>query len=210
MEKIVNRNNFIVERCRNKRVVDVACVCHDLSESQIDRGIWLHHNISEVAKSVIGYDIVDQETIDNLCKKGYNIVKCDAENLPKHHDIDVIVMGSCIEHFLNPGFVLDRIKDNCNENTEVIISTINSWAIRYFVSAMINNEARTCRDDHVCWYSHYVLENLLRLKGFKVIEKHYYNFYPEKHKGIRPFFRRLQKKLMPFTSHGIICIGKIS
>lgn len=204
---IVNRNNFIVEKCRNYNVFDVACVCHDLSDDQINKGIWLHHNIKQVAKSIKGIDI-EKEEIEKLQSKGYNIEYCNAESINETGKYDRVVLGSCIEHFYNPGIVLDRIKGLCNEKTEIILSTINAWAIRYFVSAWLNNEARTCREDHVCWYSHYVLENLLRLKGFKVIEKHYYNNYPVKINGIRPLFRRLQKWLMPFTSHGIIVVFK--
>lgn len=204
---IVNRNNFFVEKCKGKKVFDVGCVCHDLSEDQIEKGVWLHHNIKQYAKSLKGVDI-EKDEIKRLVKKGYNIEYCDAEKINENEKYDIVSMGSCIEHFYNPGLVLDRVRELCDENTEVILSTINAWGIRFFISAWRNDEARTCRDDHVSWYSHYVLENLLRMKGFKVTEKHYYNFYPEKMPGIRPFFRKLQKSLMPFTSHGIIVVFK--
>lgn len=204
---IVDRNNFIVEKCKDKNVFDVACVCHDLSDEQINEGTWLHHNIKKLAKSIKGIDI-EKEEIEKLNSKGYNIEFCNAENINETEKYDIVVLGSCMEHFYNPGIVLDSIRDLCDDDTEIIVSTINAWAIRFFISAWKNDEARTCREDHVCWYSHYVLENLLRLKGYKVTEKHFYNWYPLKMNGIRPFFRRLQKRLMPFTSHGIIVVFK--
>jgi 2-polyprenyl-3-methyl-5-hydroxy-6-metoxy-1,4-benzoquinol methylase len=208
---IVNRDDFISEKCKAKQVIDLACVCHDLSDDQIKKGIWLHENIKQVAKSLIGFDI-ETEEIEKLKKKGYNIHFGDIEKIHEYtkEKFDVIVLGSCIEHLFNPGLMLDSIKKLCHSETLIVLSTVNAWAIRYFISAFIGDEARTCREDHVAWYSHFVLENLLRLKGFKVIEKHYYNFYPKKMVGIRPFFRRLQKKLMPFTCHGLIVTFKLT
>lgn len=205
---IVDRNDFIVKKCKDKSVFDIACVCHNLSGDQIKKGIWLHHNILAVSRLLIGCDIENEE-IKKLRGLGYNIIYSDAEKIPYVADIEVIVMGGCIEHFFNPGLVLDRVMALCNADTEVIISTVNAWAIRYWISALFGREERTCRPDHVSWYSHYVLENLLRMKGFQVIEKHYYNNYPKRINGIRPFFRKLQKLLMPFTSHGLICVFKL-
>lgn len=208
MKKIVSRNDFIVDLCRDKNIIDIACVCHDLSEYQIKKGIWLHENIKKVAKSLIGYDI-ETEEIKRLQKLGYNIRYCNAEFIGRfaRDKYDVVVLGSCIEHFFNPGMVLDSIKSLCHPDTKIVLSTVNVWAIRYFISAWIGRESRTCRNDHVSWYSHYVLENLLRMKGYEVIDQRYYNNYTRIN-GIRPFFRYLQKWLMPFTSHGIIVVFK--
>jgi 2-polyprenyl-3-methyl-5-hydroxy-6-metoxy-1,4-benzoquinol methylase len=207
--KIVDRNSFIIEKCRNKKVVDLACVCHDLAENQIKNGIWLHHNIKQVSGSVIGFDIEVGE-IEKLNKMGYNIHFGDIEKIDAYisEKFDIVVLGSVIEHLFNPGLMMDSLKSLCRNDTEIILSTVNVWSPRYFLSALMHNEARTCRNDHVSWYSHYVLENLLRFKGFTITEKYFYNYYPLKITGIRPFFKIIIKKLFPVLSHGIIIVFK--
>ena len=204
---IVDRNDYIVNKCKGKRVFDIGCACHDLSEDQISRGIWLHENIKKVASYLKGID-VEYNEIRKLRSLGYNIDVCNAEYITEESKFDIVVLGGCIEHFKNLGNVLNSVKSLCYNKTEIIISTVNVWAIRYWMSALLGKEERTCRDDHYAWYSHYVLENLLKRMRFIVLEKHYYNFYPKKHPGIRPFFRRLQKRLMPFTCHGLIITFK--
>lgn len=206
--KIVDRNDFIVEKCRDRAVLDLGCVCHDLSEKQIKSGSWLHGNIKKVAKKLKGYDIEIDEII-KLRKIGYDIDYCNIEliDMVEVKKYDVIVLGSIIEHLFNPGIMLDAIKELCKEDTQIVLSTVNVWAVKYFIRAMFGK--KECREDHVCWYSKYTLGNLLGLKGFEVIEWNYYNNYLKGINGIRPAIRKLQKWLMPFTSHGLVIVFKI-
>ena len=69
---IVNRNDFIVDLCQGKKVLDLGCACHDLSSEQIKKGIWLHENIHKVASSVMGFD-TDRSQIKRLQDLGYEI-----------------------------------------------------------------------------------------------------------------------------------------
>jgi 2-polyprenyl-3-methyl-5-hydroxy-6-metoxy-1,4-benzoquinol methylase len=209
--KVIDKNPFIKEKVRGKSVADLGCVCHDLSEGQIKDGIWLHGEIKETAKSLVGFDI-EKEEIAKLQKQGYNIQYCNIEEVSKYttDKYDSIVMGSVIEHLPNTGLVLESVRKLAHNDSEIIITTINAWAPRYFISAFFNKEERTCRPDHVTWYSHYVIENLVKMYGFKITEKYYYNFYPLKINGIRPFFRVLSKRLFPFTSHGLMIVMKVA
>lgn len=207
--QIVEKNDFITDRCRGKNVLDLGCVCHDLSEEQIKTGIWLHGAIKMTANKLIGFDF-EKEEVEKLQKKGYNIHYANIEEINTYtkETFDVIVLGSVIEHLSNPGLMLDSIRKLCHDNTIIIISTINAWSPRYFVSAFVNEEERTCRPDHVTWYSHYVMEVLLKRHGFLISEKCFYNFYPLKITGIRPFFRIMIKRLFPVLSHGLIVVAK--
>lgn len=207
--KLIDKNSFIKEKCANKTVIDLGCVCHDLSDGQINDGIWLHGELKKVAKSIIGFDI-EKEEIKKLQSRGYDIRYCNIEEINQAitGEFDNVVMGSVIEHLSNPGIVLDSVRKLCHDNSEVIISTVNCWSPRYFISALLNKEERTCRPDHVTWYSHYVIDVLVRYHGFKVTERYFYNFYPLKINGIRPFFKIMLKRMFPFLSHGLIVVIK--
>ncbi|HEY3406158.1 MAG TPA: methyltransferase domain-containing protein [Ohtaekwangia sp.] len=208
--KLVDKNPFIQEKCRGKSVIDLGCVCHDLSDEQIKQGIWLHGEIKKTAKDLVGYDF-EKEEIEKLRKRGYNVHFANVEELDDYTQgvrYDTVVMGSIIEHLSNPGKTLDAIHHVCHEQTELIITTVNAWSPRYFISALIDKEERTCRPDHVSWYSHYVMDILLRRHGFQVTEKYFYNFYPLKMNGIRPFIKVMLKKLFPVLSHGIVVIAR--
>lgn len=209
--KIIDKNPFVKEKCRDKTVVDLGCVCHDLSEGQIKAGIWLHGELKKVAKSIIGFDI-EKDEIEKLREQGYNIQYANIEEVDKHttDKFDRVVFGSVIEHLPNTGIVLQAIKNLSHENTEIIITTINAWSPRYFISALRSKEERTCRPDHVTWYSHYVIDNLVKMYGYQITERYFYNFYPMKINGIRPFFRVMIKRLFPFLSHGLVIVMKVA
>lgn len=138
--KIVNKNDFIVDRCRGKSVIDLACVNHDMSEDQIKEGTWLHENIRKVAGDLIGFDIAWNEVV-KLQIKGYQILLGDIEQVLSPDKFDVVVLGDCIEHLFNPGQMLDSIKSYCHSETTIVLSTVNCWSVKYFISAMIGNES---------------------------------------------------------------------
>src|SRR3989344_4764139 len=103
---ITDRYALIKKYCAGKDVLDVGCVDHNANEEL--ENSWLHKIIKSVAKSVIGVDFEENE-VQKLRAKGYNIVVGDVETVTIGKTFDVIVAGELIEHLSNPGLFLENM-----------------------------------------------------------------------------------------------------
>ncbi len=58
---VLPKDDFIVDVCRGKNVLDMGCIDHSW-EIAVGLGEnWLHHRISKVAKSVVGLDLLEAD-----------------------------------------------------------------------------------------------------------------------------------------------------
>lgn len=211
MKKLINKNNFILSKCKNKNVLDLGCVDHDLYKNKIVNDSWLHDKIKQISNSIIGVDIL-KENVEFLKTKGYKIVHGNVENLNEVPEIngksfDIIIAGDLIEHLFNAGLFLESIKSFCNSSTEIIITTPNCFSIKYISPYLFKNKEKV-RKDHTCWYSKNTLIQLLKMKGFKTTG--FYFSSNIKVNGIRPFLRFSVRKLFPYLSEGLVSVSKIA
>ena len=72
MSRVFKKNDFVVERCRNKTVLDLGCIQHDVYESHISTGQWLHKLIKGVASELVGVDLLEEDG-KKLNKMGFNM-----------------------------------------------------------------------------------------------------------------------------------------
>lgn len=146
------RENFIVERCANKRVVNFG---------SNDGG--LHANIKKVARDTFAVD--KQGTPDLKIDLDAN----DSFLLPV---ADVYVCGELIEHLSNPGNFLSRVRALMPEGSELIITTPNAFCetAQFYMKQGIEN----VNNDHVAWYSWHTLKILVERAGFIVREFYWY------------------------------------
>src|SRR5712691_2815517 len=99
LDRPVSRLAMTRDYCRNKAVLDVGCVNHDLGN--IGGTNWLHRAIVEVAASVLGVDYLEDE-IRELAKRGYRVIAADVTKpIDIEEQFDVIVIGNLIEHLSN-------------------------------------------------------------------------------------------------------------
>jgi len=190
----MTKNEYIVRQCRNKTVMDLGCLAHHESDH------WLHGKINEVAKSVIGVDILP------IKLEKFDILLGDIEKLYlidgiKGKTFDVIVAGDIIEHLFNVGLFLDGVKRFCNQDTRIIITTPNVMSLYHFWPVLLTGNDN-CRRDHTCWYSMKTLCQLLEMKGFWVRESIYTDDITTN--GIRPFFRKMFHKALPYMGYRLI------
>ena len=206
-QKVFDRVDFIVARVRNKRVLDLGCIDHDLFREKKERGLWLHHRISEVTRELVGIDMLEPY-ITVLRKEGYDIRFGNVEELQAvqidHREFDVIVAGELIEHLSNPALFLDGVKRFFSGHTRMIITTPNPFTMRMLPETYANRESRG-RDDHVCWYSERTLSNLLKLCDFNIDKMCYYSSSIGRN-GIRPFLRRVLYRKSPRFADGLIFV----
>lgn len=168
--KIDNREKYILDKCKNKNVLDIGAVDHKAITE--NKSYWLHKNIKKVAYKLTGLDNNKKE-IEILNKKGYNIILGNAEQFNLNEKFDTIICGEIIEHLSNQGLFFKSIKNHLKDNGILIITTPNVFRLRnllrmVFIGIVIPNS------DHTCWYDEITLNQLVNKNNMRVVSKHYY------------------------------------
>jgi hypothetical protein len=150
----VDRNEFILNHCRGKRVVEFGASGP------------LHDAIVVVARAWLG---VDRESNGQII--GFDLDDVEFADLPMLDDAEVIVCGEVLEHLANPGHFLARLRREAK--VPVIISVPNAFTT---VGAKhLRHGYENVNIDHVAWYSPRTLTTLLARYRFTIREFHWYN-----------------------------------
>lgn len=173
------RYDFILERCRGKRVLHLGCVDEGLLERKLKFGTLLHAELEKVAKEVWGFD-VSREGIEWLKKYSQGrFVAGDVEHLDRVQELwrqswDVIVATELIEHVDNVGLFLDSAKGLFSSNTVMVLTTPNAFWLNAFPYNVLGYEY--VHPDHNYWFSWKTLSTLLQKHGYRVCEEAIYSY----------------------------------
>lgn len=167
----VNRNEFILSRCRGKKVLDLGCVQHSF-EMAAKNPNWLHKKLYNVAQYVLGIDSLKQD-VEKLKALGFNINYGDVTKPIHINDkFDVIIAGNLIEHLANFAGFFNNLKNWLSPKGEVLISTPNPFYIdQYFYIAF--KKSIFISPEHICWLDPVALNQLAERFGFKTVEIHF-------------------------------------
>ena len=189
---MTSREEIIQKFIKNKNILDIGCVS-DKTESNY-KFAGLHKFLLKNTKNVLGIDI-NEKGVNYLKKKGYNIIKGNAENFKLNKKFEVIVAGELIEHLSNPGLFLDTTNNHLKENGCLILTTPNAFGLRYYLRRILN--ILNVNKDHVLWHDEKTIMQLLKRHQFKVIKlKYTYDDYITINSKIERFLC-FYKKLRP-------------
>jgi hypothetical protein len=151
---VVKRDEFILDRCRQKLVVEFGASGP------------MTKKIQAVASGYMG--------IDRTASKG--IVAFDMDDvavntLPWPTSADVVICGEVLEHLTNPGWFLHRLR--LYARCPVVISVPN--ALGAIAQKHMKQGIENVNVDHVAWYSPRTLKTLLDRYAFTIREFAYYN-----------------------------------
>jgi len=167
----VNKEAFLQQRCRNKRVLDLGCIRHD-ADSALKDPNWIHKKIREVASEVVGIDYLPDE-IRKLKLSGYDIVFGDVTKpLDLPGKFDVIVAGDLIEHLTNFDGFFDNCKRFLKPGGMLIISTANPFYSGEFHYLAFKRNFLV-NPEHTCWIDPQCLTQLSERAGFYIDDIHY-------------------------------------
>lgn len=174
--RYVSRWDFILERCRNKRVLHLGCIgttAKPVSDkiNAIRANRALHPRLKQVAAKVIGVDY-EVAAVKELNRIGLTEIVagdvCELASLGLGNDFDVVLCADLIEHLGEPGRMLQSVRCCMGPWTEVLITTPNSFGLanllRYAVGRPVDGS------DHVLSFNIYTLRNLLCRHGYKLEE----------------------------------------
>jgi len=163
----VSRVDLITKFCRNKTVLDLGCVNHNVENTEDEN--WLHGHIRKVASHLIGVDY-SLESCRQLNLRGYEVLHGDVtKTLDIHDKFDVIHVGNIIEHLSNFEGLFLNIRRLLKDNGEVLISTANPfYSEQYFYSAIKNDIL--VNPEHTCWIDPVTLNELGLRYGFNTTD----------------------------------------
>jgi len=214
----VQRVDLIKQMCAGRRVLHLGCTNYPYTDDAIAADMLLHFDLEKVAAEIWGVD-ADREGIDILESRGSkNIVQGDLEYLddcPLNNTFDIIVAGEVIEHLNNPGLFLNGIKRFMNDDSELIVTTVNTYcAMRFFYYGARGRrgKAEPVHPDHVAYYSYSTLKLLAERHGFEVTRFYFYDLGNEHRRFVRWFNKIVNDicvRLVPQWSDGLIAICRL-
>jgi SAM-dependent methyltransferase len=213
--QVVDRVTFIKEQCRGKKVLHLGCTNYPYTAQSIENHDLLHHSLAEISNQLYGFDF-DQKGIEALRESGTkNLFLADLEKLEDvdlNETFDVIVAGEMIEHLSNVGLFLRGIARFMNNNTKLIITTVNAYGgLRFMLYALRGKggTAEPVHPDHVAYYSFSTLSLVINREKLSVKEFYFYNIGQEhrKHLPIHyKFCNDLLTSLSKQLSDGVIAV----
>jgi SAM-dependent methyltransferase len=213
--RLVQRVDFIKQACAGKKVLHLGCTNSPYTNESIKHEMLLHHDLKRVAKQLYGFDY-DAEGLEIFRRLGEeNIYWADLENLDAvelNETFDVIIAGEMIEHLSNPGLFLRGIKRFMNEDTKLVITTINAYSgMRFFIYGLRGRGGATepVHPDHVAYYSYRTLNLAIEREKLEVREFAFYDLGPEHrphNHWVYNFVNDVSVKFSPQLSDGVIAV----
>ncbi|MEQ8468162.1 class I SAM-dependent methyltransferase [Coleofasciculus sp. E1-EBD-02] len=182
--KLIRRDDWIVEFCRDKRVLHIGCTDYPITQSKIANGYLLHDKLNQVTQYLVGLDN-DKEGIDTLSKAFQNsqFIVQNAEKLdecleirPDQDKFDVIVAADVIEHISNIGNFLKGLYSLLHGDNRVLITTPQAFAIKRFLP-MIFWGYEYVHPDHIAYFSISTLSRLLSRYQLEIEEFYGFQWY---------------------------------
>ena len=168
-----DKDQFILDRCRGKRVLDIGCVNHTLEAAA--RPDWRHGHLKKVASELVGLDY-EEAAVQKLRSEGYNIIAADAQDFDIRdkypQGFEVVVASEIVEHLVNPGGFLTSIRKHLAPGGVLLLSTPHAYGLGFFLEILVFGE-EVINDDHTMTFSKKNMHWLMKKSGMKVKEFHW-------------------------------------
>ena len=132
------RWNFVLQKCKGKRVLHLGCVDEGVLEERFAEGKLMHQELSRITKEVWGVDI-SESGITFLKSKGItNLFVGNVEKINELTELyskkfDIIVASEIIEHLDNPGlfmvhpFIHPISRHNVRQQARLLLELLERW-----------------------------------------------------------------------------------
>jgi 2-polyprenyl-3-methyl-5-hydroxy-6-metoxy-1,4-benzoquinol methylase len=163
----MTRIEMIREFCRDKVVLDLGCVNHDIENAESEG--WLHKTVVDVSREALGIDYLEPE-VDILKKRGFQVMWGDVTKpLATDRKFDVIVVGHLIEHLSSFDGLMTNLRRLLAPGGVVLICTPNPFFREQYFYAALKNDFLV-NPEHTCWIDPVTLDQLSRRFGLETAE----------------------------------------
>jgi cyclopropane fatty-acyl-phospholipid synthase-like methyltransferase len=217
--KLVQRLDTIRSICKGKSVLHLGCADSPYTDQAVANGTLLHADLAKTASELVGLDF-EEESLAKLRSLGFdNLYQADLEALEKvdlNRTFDVIIAGEMIEHLNNPGLFLNGIRRFMSPETQLVITTVNSYCgMRFFHYALTKGGGinEPVHPDHVAYYSYGTLRKLVERHGLEVSDFYFYDLGREHRKTARWILRVFNDISVAFArqlADGVIAVCRLA
>ena len=171
--RVVDRIAWLTERCRGKRVIHVGFADAGFRTEQQRAGRWLHQCLGDAAAELVGID-TDPAGVGAAAESGYEAHLADCADPAEVAALqlapaDVVVAGEVIEHIDAPGPFVAALRGLCRSNGRLIVTTPNACGLVNPVAGLLRG-VEVNHPDHVVMFTQRTLCELLRRRGWRVVE----------------------------------------
>lgn len=147
--RIAALNAFVVERCRNKSVLNVGAAGNMAAYLPDRIELSTHMQALSVAREMRAVD-VDREAMDHANRHGVAIEYADCQNFDLGRRFDVILWLEVIEHLDRPADALNSIMRHLEPDGELILTTFNATFIGGFLDGLFGRDMGVFHDHVAC------------------------------------------------------------
>lgn len=178
----VDRDRFLLELCRGKRVLHLACAAWPATEAWCQNGSLLHLRLGEVTQELAGFDwslpgieVLERFGVENL----FHIDLLRPSEVERGFESlgfqpDIILAGELLEHLDRPGVLLENCRRHVTPPTRMVITVPNAFSLPSFLHLLRGYEK--VAPDHVGYYSYSTIRELTARNGFQLDRLSWYRY----------------------------------
>ncbi len=177
---IFNRVDFILDQCRNKRVLHIGFTDHPYTIIRAQLGKLLHLQLKKVTDKLIGLDIA-VDAINQYVAITNDQAVCAGDIMqfyPKaviDFEPEIILLSEVLEHLTDPYKAVQVLHDHFPEGTTVLVTVPNYAALDTMSSSLQKTES--VHPHHHWYFSPFTLQKLFDDKKFKLQQLHFGMYY---------------------------------
>lgn len=169
---MVDRIDWLVERCRNRRVIHIGFADDRGLARRRQDGKWLHEHLAGAAADLVGIDS-NSAAVAEAVRAGYkaHAADCadpDAVAALGLEPAEIVVAGEVLQSVDRPGPFLKGIQSLCPEGRLII--TVHNACGLMFTAGQTLRGIELQDPDHVMTFTWRTLNNLVSRNGWHVIE----------------------------------------
>ena len=204
---IFNRVDFILDQCRNKKVLHIGFSDYPFTAQKISDGALLHVQLQKVTKCLLGLDN-NQHALQQYCEMtgDTSVLLCDIlvqySLEARTFNPEFILFSEVAEHLANPARAVEVLYTSFAHGTKVLVTVPNYTALDSLASSL--NKTEGIHPDHYWYFSPYTLCKLFDDKRFYLEQLHFGMYYLQ-HTKINKVLRQY-----PFNGDCIMAIFSIT
>ena len=214
----VDRDEYLLELCRGKRVVHLACAAWPATERWCQDGSLLHLRLAGTTAKLAGFDW-SEPGLEVL--RRYGVTDLHRLNLLEPGQVEtgwkdlgfepeLVLAGELLEHLDRAGLVLDNCRRLMGPHCRLVVTVPNAFSIRSLLHVLRGYEK--VAPDHVSYYSYANVRELVERNGFVLDGIRWYHYSPTRQAIDRVVDFALAPLLWmwPQLSEGLIAECRIS